>query len=689
MKATSKLVRNIKHRRPNKRLGLTGPGLAFSAILRRLTADISVIVGVSLRAPYEDCDTWVLKEAPLLDKKLLEFIETEPRAFEREYWDFPSCPESWDAFASSNPERWMKCGSSPDECSYPPLDDTNARHDSLAVWNLCAQFPKWLLPLLGAIFCPSSEDQKIKAIRSLHQLLVFGYKSEYEHTNEQLDEALKGFISTDSECLSWRAYFRSPICKTLLFNEARKIVGRVCANLDLKNITGRHGPGSVFPPRLPSDKSAFYSYYDTIRQYYGWSEHFIALPSFWEEEMRWNDSRFVELDRIVAKITPVPKDSRGPRLICVHPAEAIWIQMGQSERLCNAIERCPLTAGRISFTDQTVNGRLALESSLDRANCTIDLSEASDRVDSELVRFLFGETLYALLSCSRATHYVSPDGVVREMNKWAPMGNGLTFPVESLVFFALAHAGVQLKHGRAAMPNLYVFGDDIVCPTRYKQSVVDALQTGGLKVNHSKTFSEGFFRESCGVEAFKGHNITPLRVKKGWRLKTCANGVSICDLAKRLRIAGYHRTAAYLYSEIAVRWGPLPKSNNPNYTALYEYVDCDLVTLMGDLPMRHLWRTKDLKSSGCSFWNDRWHLWGIQARSVAGVKYTPAKHDWYHVQDSLVRLERNLSSHVGSVTKRSEVKYPLPLGSVSERGLAYPFPDRVRTCKGFIPHLSK
>jgi hypothetical protein len=36
----------------------------------------------------------------------------------------------------------------------------------------------------------------------------------------------------------------------------------------------------------------------------------------------------VHADIIEAKLIAVPKDSRGPRLICVHPAESIWIQQG-------------------------------------------------------------------------------------------------------------------------------------------------------------------------------------------------------------------------------------------------------------------------------------------------------------------------------------------------------------------------
>jgi hypothetical protein len=105
------------------------------------------------------------------------------------------------------------------------------------------------------------------------------------------------------------------------------------------------------------------------------------MPTFWHDIMvTESKGRIMEKTDIVAKLTAVPKDSRGPRLICVHPKEAIWIQQGQRLKLEAAITSSNLTKGRINFTDQTVNGGLALESSKSGRLATLDLKEASDRI---------------------------------------------------------------------------------------------------------------------------------------------------------------------------------------------------------------------------------------------------------------------------------------------------------------------
>jgi hypothetical protein len=44
--------------------------------------------------------------------------------------------------------------------------------------------------------------------------------------------------------------------------------------------------------------------------------------------------------------------------------------------------------------------------------------------------------------------------------------------------------------------------------------VTDALSSVGLVVNHDKSFVHGHFRESCGMDAFRGVQVTPIRFRK-------------------------------------------------------------------------------------------------------------------------------------------------------------------------------
>jgi hypothetical protein len=97
------------------------------------------------------------------------------------------------------------------------------------------------------------------------------------------------------------------------------------------------------------------------------------------------------------------------------------------------------------------------------------------------------------------------------------MGSACTFPVESLIFLGIALASVLTvrklrptpKNIRRLASEVSVFGDDIIIPTDCRELFFGALKVLDFKVNESKSFWTGKFRESCGVDAFDGVNVTP------------------------------------------------------------------------------------------------------------------------------------------------------------------------------------
>lgn len=536
-------------------------------VYNRLLVDICELSGVPLGVPDEITMDWVLKEGPALEKQILIYLENG---------------------------------------------------------GLEPVMPEWLKPLWDR-FIVTDDGLYLRYIR---QVLLFCYKAELKPTNEQTTASQDAFVNTEEGVGIWNTAFGSrPHSAT--HSTARQIVTSVVRECSrrgkFKQIIPGHGPGAVFPPRNPWSKSCFLTLYSSIQPHYPYDQFFCGLHSFWKETMV--DERsgpLVEQDDIIANLIAVPKDSRGPRLICVHPAEAIWIQQGQRSVLEDAITQSSLTAGKINFTDQTVNGQLALASSVTRELVTLDLKEASDRISSELVRYLFGETVYELLSCSRANKVKLLDGRVITLQKWAPMGNCLTFPVQSLIFWALVRASIVSRYG-VNCTDIYVFGDDILYPSKYHDCVVNGLVSSGLIPNMNKTFVKGFFRESCGVDAYKGIDVTPFRMK-AVDVNSTESAVSVLDLAKRMRIAGYVGSSAYLYSLLSGRYGRLPLSNNPDATGFVEYVDRDLVSLILCEPKMRFKRTV--------------HTWGVPNLMVKAVVNDGYTRDWYHVQDSLLELAR-------------------------------------------------
>jgi len=556
-----------------------------------LLADICELTRIHLDAPVDLCMSWVLIEGPKLDKQLLQYIE------------------------HGETER--------------------------------PSFPEWLNPLFEAFVL----HQDPGVLRALRQLLVFCYKAELEPTSEQREVATEQFLETDLAIDVWDQHFEGYTLKlvpnSFLFREARQLISRVIHKADWSEITPSHGPGAVFPPRLPREKSRFTSVYTSIQQVYPYDQYFCGIPSFWWDVMVANDNKMQELNSIVCNLVMVPKDSRGPRLICVHPCESIWIQQGLRQVLESSISKDPLTSKAINLRNQSINGQKALESSSDRRFVTLDLKEASDRISLKLVQYLFGSASAFFESC-RATDVVLPDGRVHRLRKFAPMGNCLTFPVQSLVFWAIVRASIRSHYG-INCSEIYVFGDDIIYPSKYHLGALLGLITAGVIPNMNKTFRHGFFRESCGVEAFRGVDITPFRMKVAG-LKSYSDAVSLCSLAKRLRIAGYQRCASRIYARVRCALGTLHLSNNPDTQGIYEYVLSSREVFLFEGSMRF---NRDLQR-----WETRHSL-------LSPSKDKGKFDDWYHLQDSLIRL--------GTLSP----------GFYSDRGTEYTVPYRERLTNGW------
>lgn len=468
-------------------------------------------------------------------------------------------------------------------------------------------------------------------LRALRQLLLFSYKAAVTHSKLTTDSSIKQFEDTNRAVGAFGNTL-SRVSPTLL-KRVSQHVQSVLFEFRPRDIVPAHGPGSSTTPK----GAVWEKWYDTIEYCYPYSDYFALYQN--RDQLRHMDCLTEE--HIEAKLIAVPKDSRGPRLICVHPAEAIWIQQGVRVELERAINR-PRSSpgiwphGHIHFDDQSVNGKLALSSSNDRKYATLDMKEASDRLSEVLVQILFGRK-YKYFGCCRAQRYtyqppLSGELVRGDVHCYAPMGNATTFPVQSLVFWAICVASLQ-NHGFHQPDSVYVFGDDIIVPTECAEVVIDDLESFGLLVNRSKSFWRGSFRESCGVDAFNGVDVTPVRWRCGFDAECLSDIQSSCDLAMRLRIAGYEEAAVTLYDIVrrqAKRFGmySVALTNNRMHGGIAEFSFRD-----------------------ASVWRDAyWHrdtqqfvspVMRVQEEAPTGVLY-----GWNRVLESVCSLERTSHSNV-------------------------------------------
>jgi hypothetical protein len=224
-----------------------------------------------------------------------------------------------------------------------------------------------------------------------------------------------------------------------------------------------------------------------------------------------------------SRLIAVPKTLKGPRLIASEPVSHQWCQQTILDFLTSSLARTPI-ASSIHFRDQGFNQELALEASHAQSHATIDLSSASDRLSCWLVERIFrrSPSLVEALHATRTRWVVNTidrkSPRFHKLRKFACMGSACTFPVQSYVFCILAIASVLYSRGmkpslatiRSISQEVLVFGDDIIIPIDAWERLQGLLGHLGLKVNHTKTFVTGRFRESCGMDAWDGNDVTPV-----------------------------------------------------------------------------------------------------------------------------------------------------------------------------------
>lgn len=211
----------------------------------------------------------------------------------------------------------------------------------------------------------------------------------------------------------------------------------------------------------------------------------------------------VSLDLIVNEglVDFVPKNAKTHRTIIKEGSLNTMVQAALGDYMSDR-----LRAFGIDLSDQSVNQKWALKGSLDGSVATLDLSSASDTISTELVVDLLPYDWAAMLSVCRSSA-VKLDGSTIQLEKFSSMGNGFTFPLESLIFWALSSAASEDNFAS-------VYGDDIVVSTGSVARVIRVLEICGFTINTKKSFCSGSFRESCGADYIRGIDIRPVYQKK-------------------------------------------------------------------------------------------------------------------------------------------------------------------------------
>jgi len=272
--------------------------------------------------------------------------------------------------------------------------------------------------------------------------------------------------------------------------------------LSLCSEQGRFGPGADLSTR-----------HGKVSSYYKYSNPGSSTPGILElvsnlgEEFDNRAFDVIQDTSLVrgSRLTFVPKNAKTHRSICIEPRWNIYFQLGIGEYIADR-----LRISGVDVTNQQCNRDFAKHAwRLDLA--TVDLSSASDTISKNLVLGLLPVDWCDLLFQTRSP-VTTYRGQTYELEKISSMGNGYTFPLETLIFYGVLYGCIKATGGHPFFINAY--GDDLICPRYLLPLLKEVFLAIGFSVNSEKTFDSGVFFESCGNDYFRGWNVRPIFLKE-------------------------------------------------------------------------------------------------------------------------------------------------------------------------------
>ena len=307
---------------------------------------------------------------------------------------------------------------------------------------------------------------------------------------------------------------------------AKHLISQVLGSFDLEEMyinTKNSGGSSVGVPYVDTsmERKCTYPLSVTTRakplmvDYLHWDKDFSdAIESYNCNQPLADRYRHVKGSRA----TTVDKTTEKRRFICVEPTCNMFLQQGLMQMFYERLAKVGL--------DVTVlPERHKEKAKLGSISCniaTVDFSHASDCVSIELLRWLLPSAWFDIVWDLRCDSSKVFEGTPLHMI--STMGNAVTFPLETLAFWAYAMATVYTytyKTSTTMFPrwdhhleSCSVFGDDCILPDQHAHNFMSIMEWSGFIVNREKSFTGPLrFRESCGGDYLAGYDVRPFHLK--------------------------------------------------------------------------------------------------------------------------------------------------------------------------------
>jgi len=409
---------------------------------------------------------------------------------------------------------------------------------ALAHLNLCTVKPETLERAIiardwaGVCSWELTYDDQYSVYDLIHIRQALGFFTKLEQLDIGVDKEMAArlkFLLTEAKCRETNALFAPFATSGIAFSFpkgvdqvlylAQQKIARLLGDVpSFKEMDFKFSPGAT--STVPKHKSCARIKLSTAPSCT--TNLLSELPSFFREVPHWSclhsklsidaDDWLVETVNVAlshGKLSFVPKNAKTYRAVMTEPSINGVIQAGYGRHIAGKLRR----VGQ-DIRDQTKNQRLAREGSLTGDLATLDLVSASDLISTGLAGHLLPVEWYLALSKCRTPYYTDGDGAEEHfLHKFSSMGNGFTFPLQTLIFWSLVTScadvlGVDVS-SRDSNNVVSVYGDDIICPVGLVDLVIKVFTCCGFEVNTLKSYWSGPFRESCGADYYKGIDIRP------------------------------------------------------------------------------------------------------------------------------------------------------------------------------------
>lgn len=308
---------------------------------------------------------------------------------------------------------------------------------------------------------------------------------EYSDHDPRAVRAMEKFMAAEARCRDINDFgLRSD---PIILARTRRIIADVLGHLDpLQIFEGARFTGGGSTSRKRATGSPWFKYHpswqvDVTPAAYSLGVLAIESTPLWKELAETDASALLKIvPGNVVKF--VYKNAQEYRVMCGEPDVLQFWQQGTGY----VIRNCLRNVG-IDLDDDSFNQECARLGSIDNSICTADKSSASDltarRVVVELFPLEWAEWLIKIASPLGKL----PDGTWHRWEKISTMGNGYTFELESLIFYAVARATQEITGFRGPIS---VYGDDLIIPSAISRVIAKRSKVLAISSTRRKVITE-------------------------------------------------------------------------------------------------------------------------------------------------------------------------------------------------------